>query len=161
MRIRLKNVSYVTLHRRAPHGNQPNNRSSTRADALTHANTPHPLPTIRTPKPLWAQSAQTPSRREPGLKPAWRQGNGGGRFRSASSDISHNRVVAACRPRWRCQGSANHPQHLAATRSLPKPPRLYQSLGIKQSPQKEHTWESLGGKQGPAKTHQHTQLRRG
>lgn len=67
---------------------------------------------------------------EPGLTPAWKQGNGGDRFRSASSDISHNRVSAACRPQRPCQDSANHSSLPTAGRTLLKPPRFHRLLGV-------------------------------
>ena len=66
---------------------------------------------------------------EPGLAPAWRLGNGGGRFRSASSDISHNRVGAACRPQRPCRNSANHSWLLTAALTLPKTLTLYTDPG--------------------------------
>lgn len=86
-------------------------------------------PAAGPPRPLWTPGAAAPSRGGPGLAPAWRQGNGGGRFRSASSDISHNRVDAACRPRRPRRYSACSSWLQAAARTLPGPPRLYRVLG--------------------------------
>ena len=116
-----------------------------REDVPTPANitTSAPLASSQTPEAALCTRYRGPKPRgEPGLAPAWRLGNGGGRFRSASSDISHNRVVAACRPQRPCRNSANHSWLLTAALTLPKTLTLYTDPGAS-NPRKT---DSLGGR---------------